>query len=254
MRELRLDAKRLPLLLARFARDGIDGFRGSVLCRRYTLEENLCYPQIVILDLTHRQKDMAMQLYGTVANLPLVCPHGHVDPRLFADPDYSFGTPVDLLLIPDHYIFRMLYSQGIALEDAGDSAHGRRPGRAGSPENLADLRRSFLPVSRHANRHVADARIRRTCSACRKSSPADSAQAIYDQIADCLQLAGYAAAPSVRAFQHRGAVHHRRRDGYARPSPGDPRVGLDGHHPPHLPPGCGRQPGYAKAGARTSTA
>jgi glucuronate isomerase len=51
--------------------------------------------------------------------MPLVCPHGHVDPRLLADPDYSFGTPVDLLLTPDHYVFRMLYSQGIALERLG---------------------------------------------------------------------------------------------------------------------------------------
>lgn len=36
-----------------------------------------------------------------------------MDPRLFADPDYQFGSPTDLFLIPDHYIFRMLYSQGI---------------------------------------------------------------------------------------------------------------------------------------------
>ncbi len=62
---------------------------------------------------------IAGELYGAVKNLPLVCPHGHVDPRLFANPDYAFGTPVDLLIIPDHYIFRMLYSQGITLESLG---------------------------------------------------------------------------------------------------------------------------------------
>ncbi|MCB0155906.1 MAG: glucuronate isomerase [Anaerolineae bacterium] len=66
-----------------------------------------------------RQKEVAMQLYHTVAGLPLICPHGHVDPRLLADPDYAFGTPTELLLIPDHYIFRMLYSQGIPLEALG---------------------------------------------------------------------------------------------------------------------------------------
>jgi glucuronate isomerase len=66
-----------------------------------------------------RQKEVAQQLYAMVAGLPLVCPHGHVDPRLFADPDYPFGTPTELLLIPDHYIFRMLYSQGIPLERLG---------------------------------------------------------------------------------------------------------------------------------------
>ncbi len=66
-----------------------------------------------------RQKEIALQLYHTVAKLPIVSPHGHVDPRLFSDPDYSFGSPVDLLIIPDHYVFRMLYSQGVPLETLG---------------------------------------------------------------------------------------------------------------------------------------
>ncbi|MBE3039749.1 MAG: glucuronate isomerase [Chloroflexi bacterium] len=66
-----------------------------------------------------RQKEIARQLYRDVAGLPLVCPHGHVDPRLFADPDYSFGTPTELLILPDHYVFRMLYSLGISLESLG---------------------------------------------------------------------------------------------------------------------------------------
>ncbi len=63
------------------------------------------------------QRQVARQLYEQIAGLPLVCPHGHVDPRLFADPDYTFGSPTELFLIPDHYIFRMLYSQGVPLED-----------------------------------------------------------------------------------------------------------------------------------------
>ena len=66
-----------------------------------------------------RQKEIAQRLYQTVANLPLICPHGHVDPRMFADPHYSLGTPTDLLIIPDHYVFRMLYSQGVPMESLG---------------------------------------------------------------------------------------------------------------------------------------
>lgn len=66
-----------------------------------------------------RQKEIAQELYGKVSDLPLLCPHGHVDPRIFADPDYAFGTPTDVLIIPDHYIYRMLYSQGIPLEALG---------------------------------------------------------------------------------------------------------------------------------------
>jgi len=67
----------------------------------------------------------ALALYDSVADLPLICPHGHVDPRMFADPDYHFGSPVDLLIIPDHYVLRMLYSQGISLEELG--IHSKPP-------------------------------------------------------------------------------------------------------------------------------
>jgi glucuronate isomerase len=73
------------------------------------------------------QRAIAFDLYSQVKNLPLICPHGHVDPRLFADPDYRFGSPVDLLIIPDHYVFRMLYSQGISLEALGIPRKDGRP-------------------------------------------------------------------------------------------------------------------------------
>ena len=65
------------------------------------------------------QRTLAASLYEPIKKLPLICPHGHVDPRLLADESYDWGTPVDLLIIPDHYIFRMLYSQGISLESLG---------------------------------------------------------------------------------------------------------------------------------------
>jgi glucuronate isomerase len=65
------------------------------------------------------QKEIARELYAKVRDLPLLCPHGHVDPRLFADPEYAFGNPAEVLIVPDHYIFRMLYSQGVPLESLG---------------------------------------------------------------------------------------------------------------------------------------
>ena len=65
------------------------------------------------------QRRVARELYDLVVGLPLICPHGHVDPRLFVDENATFGTPADLLIIPDHYVFRMLYSQGIPLESLG---------------------------------------------------------------------------------------------------------------------------------------
>ena len=65
------------------------------------------------------QRSAARTLFESVADLPLICPHGHVDPLLFADASYRFGSPAELLLIPDHYVFRMLYSQGVSLEAQG---------------------------------------------------------------------------------------------------------------------------------------
>lgn len=83
------------------------------------MTDKLLLPEDRYFDPDPKQKEIALHLYRQVADKPLVCPHGHVDPRMFADPDYQFGTPTELLLIPDHYIFRMLYSQGIALESLG---------------------------------------------------------------------------------------------------------------------------------------
>ncbi len=68
-------------------------------------------------------RNIARELYQTVATLPIVSPHGHVDPRLFADPNAAFGTPADLFIIPDHYVTRMLYSQGIPLESLLEGDH-----------------------------------------------------------------------------------------------------------------------------------
>lgn len=76
-------------------------------------------PEDRYFDADPQRREIALRLYHLVKDQPLICPHGHVDPRLFADPDYQFGTPTELLLIPDHYIFRMLYSQGIPLERLG---------------------------------------------------------------------------------------------------------------------------------------
>src|SRR5512146_1905076 len=66
-----------------------------------------------------RQKEIANAIYNQVAGLPLVCPHTHIDPKLFVNPEATFGSPVDVFIIPDHYVYRMLYSHGIPLEALG---------------------------------------------------------------------------------------------------------------------------------------
>jgi glucuronate isomerase len=58
---------------------------------------------------------VARALYDETRQLPIVSPHGHVDPRILAT-DEPFAEPAALIVQPDHYILRMLYSRGIALE------------------------------------------------------------------------------------------------------------------------------------------
>ena len=63
-------------------------------------------------------RDIARQLYREVRDLPIISPHGHTDPRWYAD-DEPFPDPATLFVVPDHYVTRMLYSQGVALSELG---------------------------------------------------------------------------------------------------------------------------------------
>ena len=74
-------------------------------------------------------RSIARRLYAHVRDLPIISPHGHTDPSWFAD-NANFPNPAALLITPDHYVFRMLYSQGIALEDLGVP---KVPGAEGRP-------------------------------------------------------------------------------------------------------------------------
>jgi glucuronate isomerase len=71
---------------------------------------------------------IARELYESVRDLPIISPHGHTDPAWFAL-DEPFPDAASLLLVPDHYLFRMLYSQGVSLGDLGvPQADGSQPG------------------------------------------------------------------------------------------------------------------------------
>ena len=66
-------------------------------------------------------RSIARALYEEVRTLPIVSPHGHTDPAWFAT-DAAWTNPAELLLAPDHYLYRMLYSQGVSLEALGVSS------------------------------------------------------------------------------------------------------------------------------------
>jgi glucuronate isomerase len=128
---------------------------------------------------------VARELYEGIRDLPLVGPHGHVDPALLAE-NRPFPEPTALILIPDHYIFRMLYSQGIALESLGI------PTRDGTPVE-GDPRKIWQTFGEHwylfrgtPTGAWLDHEFHEVFGVRKKLSGA-TAQAIYDEIREKLE-------------------------------------------------------------------
>jgi len=132
---------------------------------------------------------VARELYQAVRALPLVCPHGHTDPRWFAE-DTPFPDPARLFVTPDHYVFRMLCSAGVDLTALGvprvdggpTETDGRRIWRLfaehyhlfrGTPSRLW-LDQAFQDV------FGLEERLNAT-----------NADAQYDHISDCLSQPGF---------------------------------------------------------------
>ena len=76
------------------------------------LDENRLFP------VDPGLRALARALYEAVETAPIVSPHGHTDPRWFAQ-NAPFPDPAQLFVTPDHYVFRMLHSQGVPLEALG---------------------------------------------------------------------------------------------------------------------------------------
>ena len=147
------------------------------------LDENRLFP------FEPRVRDLARRLYDTVCNLPIISPHGHTDPRWFAE-NNPFPDPAQLFVTPDHYVFRMLHSQGIPLEalgvprtDGGEIEEDPRKIWRLFAENYHLFRGtpSRLWVD-HAFQSVFGVTDRLS---------AKTADAIYDRIADCLSQDDY---------------------------------------------------------------
>lgn len=136
------------------------------------------------------QRRVARELYESIADLPIVSPHGHVDPALLADENATFGTPADLFIIPDHYVFRMLYSQGVPLEALGI------PRRDGGPVET-DHRKIWQVFADHfylfrgTPSGVWLAHELYEVFGIRQKLTGATAQAIYDELADKLARPEY---------------------------------------------------------------
>ncbi|WP_157014258.1 glucuronate isomerase [Mesorhizobium xinjiangense] len=63
-------------------------------------------------------RNIARRLFEAVSSLPIVSPHGHTDPRWWGANE-RFTDPASLIVTPDHYVTRMLVSQGVSFEALG---------------------------------------------------------------------------------------------------------------------------------------
>jgi glucuronate isomerase len=88
--------------------------------RKRLLHKDRCF------DSNRTIRRLARKIYGETRALPIVSPHGHVDPRLLATND-QFPEPTALIVTPDHYVLRMLYARGIPLESLGVKRRDGRP-------------------------------------------------------------------------------------------------------------------------------
>ncbi|MBV9137335.1 MAG: glucuronate isomerase, partial [Hyphomicrobiales bacterium] len=71
-------------------------------------------------------RHIARRLFESVSALPILSPHGHTDPRWYAENE-PFPDPATLFVKPDHYVTRMLYSQGVTLEELGIARKDGKP-------------------------------------------------------------------------------------------------------------------------------
>jgi glucuronate isomerase len=133
------------------------------------------------------ERDVARRLYERTRQLPLICPHGHVDPRVLLA-DEPFADPATLFVTPDHYVTRLLHADGVPLDALGvgqgplSEAAARGVWRllcerwhlfAGTPV------RFWLEAELAGIFHVT------------QQPSAKSADAIYDQVAQCLAADDY---------------------------------------------------------------
>lgn len=127
---------------------------------------------------------VARTLYEETRELPLICPHGHVDAALFAN-DAPFPEPTALLIIPDHYIFRMLYSRGIPLEAVGIPTRDRSSVET-DPRKVWRLFASHYYLFRGTPTRIWLDHALHELFGVRLKLDADSADAIYDEILEKL--------------------------------------------------------------------
>ena len=127
---------------------------------------------------------LARELYDTIRDLPIISPHGHCDPRWFAE-DQAFTDPTTLLVTPDHYLLRMLHSHGVS--------HGAMGVGLEKDDPTFDTRKAWRVFAenyylfRGTPSGMWTARVLRALFGVDQSLSGFTADSIYDQIVEALQ-------------------------------------------------------------------
>lgn len=129
-------------------------------------------------------RELARRLYATVRGLPIVSPHGHTDPQWYAD-DLPFGNASALFITPDHYVFRMLYSQGVPMEDLGIPRIDGGPVEADARKIWRIFAERFHLFRGTPSRMWLDHAFHEVFGI-RERLTAESADRVFDAINDCL--------------------------------------------------------------------
>ena len=132
---------------------------------------------------------MARGLYDSVRDLPIISPHGHTDPRWFAENE-AFANPAALFVTPDHYVFRMLHSSGIPLEALGVPRVDGGPVEA-DPRKIWALFAENFHLFRGTPSWIWVNHAFQEVFGITQRLSGDTADAIYDQIAECLPQPEY---------------------------------------------------------------
>jgi len=128
----------------------------------------------------------ARTLYEEMRGLPLICPHGHVDPSLLSE-DRAFPEPAALLITPDHYLFRMLYSQGVSMESLGVPTRDPKTAIERDPRKVWRIFAANYHLFRGTpSRAWLDYELHELFGV-RERLGADSADRIYDQVDERLK-------------------------------------------------------------------
>jgi glucuronate isomerase len=129
-------------------------------------------------------RDIARRIYARTAGLPLVCMHGHMDSAVLAA-DQPFSDPAELLVVPDHYVTRMLVSQGVDLDALGVPRLDGGPVQA-DPREIWRLFCAHWPLFRATpSRYWIEHELAEVLGADVQPAP-DSADHLYDLIVERL--------------------------------------------------------------------